>query len=393
MQNTVTTNTSLPLLNFAINTKSFLYHLSFAHSVLQKKSLINVSNQVQIKARDNQITLFALDNDLHLTQTFSAKILQEGAFVAPAAILLDIVRKIGHDEVVIEQISDTQLKLCAPRCEFNLVINPQSIAPATDSLDWQFEIKLSVAELLVLIDSTAFAICSDESRLNISGLCVIQEDEYLKAVSSDGHRLAFAQIWTNANTATSANSIIPRRTVFELTKILKDQKNNAGLVRISCNESRIEFEYNKIILRSRLVHAQFPNYKNFLPSGLDKTLTIDTHQFIKVIERIAVINLGQFKSIKLQFLEDRMCVSSFQDGAGNAKEEVLYNKTEQEEVYCEVNFSSQWNIGFNPKYLIEALQTIRTTKTVISLHDEYRPIKIQPENNDNIFSIIMPVRI
>jgi DNA polymerase-3 subunit beta len=366
-----------------IERPALLKALTHVQSVVEKRNTIPILSNVLIRAKGGEVKLTATDLDIEIVEAIPAEIGQEGAATAPALMLYDIVRKLPDGaQIEISQGPDTtRLAVVSGRSRFALQALPPEDFPdlATGELSNRFS--LSSADLRTLVDKTRFAISTEETRYYLNGIYLheVPAQSKLRAVSTDGHRLAQAQVARPQGAAGMPGVIVPRKTVLELVKLIEASD---GSVDVALSSTKIRFTFDSMILTSKLIDGTFPDYERVIPRNNDKRLEIDTHLFSEAVDRVSTVSLEKGRAVKLALEKDKLVLSVNNPDSGSAEDEVAagYDSTPIE-------------IGFNSRYLLDIAGQVKSEQIVFQLADAGSPAVITEPGDEDALYVLMPMRV
>lgn len=372
-------------MKLTIDRAPLLHALAHVQSVVERRNTIPILANVLIDAGDGAIKLAATDMDLTITEKIAADVTRPGKMTAPAHTLYDIVRKLpdGTQVELGSDGDDGKLMLRSGRSTFTLACLPASEYPATDAEDQPHNFSLTATELKGLVDHTRFAISTEETRYYLNGIYLhaLEQDDgaVLRAVATDGHRLARFQIPLPDGAADIPGVIVPRKTIQELRKLLEDSEDS---IDIALSETKIRFAFDGIVLYSKLIDGTFPDYERVIPSGNDKTLNVDCKQFAAAVDRVSTISTEKSRAIKLALNKNNLTLSATSLDNGSAVEEI------------EVGFDSEpLEIGFNSRYLLDITQQIEGGHVQFSLADAASPTVVTDTADASALYVLMPMRV
>jgi len=260
---------------------------------------------------------------------------------------------------------------------------PVSDFPQFGGGDFPTSFAVRAADLRALIDRTKFAMSTEETRYYLNGIYIhAAENEgvaVLRAVSTDGHRLARFEMPLPEGAADMPGVIIPRKTVLELRKLLEEA---ADEIRIKLSANKITFEFDHIVLTSKLIDGTFPDYQRVIPSGNDKVVEIDPKLFSSAIDRVSTISDGKSRAVKISLNGKTMTLSANSAESGSAKEEI--------EVQSETD---SLEIGFNARYLLDITSQVDGEGCRMTLSDASSPTIIQDTSDPSSLYVLMPLRV
>ena len=257
-------------MKISIERAALLKALGHVQNVVERRNTIPILSNVLIDANENNITLVATDLDIEVSEAAIATVSAPGQVTAPAHTLYDIARKLPDGSQVNLQInSDGRLDIDAGRSHFTLPLLPSSDFPKMTADGFTHSFVLKAPELTRLIDKTKFAISTEETRYYLNGIYVHGHNGKLRAVATDGHRLALAEMDLPEGAAGLPGVIMPRKTIAEIRRLIDGSDAD---IAISISEAKVRFHFNSAIITSKLIDGTFPDYERVIPKGNDKEL-------------------------------------------------------------------------------------------------------------------------
>ena len=364
---------------------TLLKSLNHVHRVVERRNTIPILSNVLLRAEGGDLVFKATDLDLEVLETAPAMVEQGGATTVPAHMLYEIVRKLPDGaEVTLETNSeDSALAITAGRSHFTLQILPVSEFPDITAGDFSHRFSLPALELKGLIDHTQFAISTEETRYYLNGIYVhsleIDGSAMLRAVATDGHRLAQAQMIAPQGAAGMPGVIVPRKTVSEVQKLIEDPEAD---ISIELSESKIRLTIGAVVLTSKLIDGTFPDYEKVIPKGNDKILKVEKDLFAQAVDRVSTVSNERGRAVKLSLESGQLMLSVSNPDSGTATDELA------------VDYGSDaMEIGFNARYLLDITTQLDSDSAVFRLADSGSPTLIQDEGNDSTLYVLMPMRV
>ena len=368
-----------------IERTALLKALGHVHRIVERRNTIPILSNVLIEAADGRLALKSTDLDLEATESAPADVAQAGASTVPAHVIYDIVRKLPEGaQVSLELAGETgQLLLRSGRSRFFLQSLPASDFPDLTTGEFTHKFLLPAVELKRLIDNAQFAISTEETRYYLNGIYFHTIDiggaTLLRAVATDGHRLARVETPAPAGAAGMPGVIAPRKAVSEIQKLLEDMTQEV-VVEISTAKAR--FQFGDVKLTTKLIDGTFPDYSRVIPSHNDKRVTVDKEPFQRAVDRVSTISSERGRAIKLAIADNRMTLSVNNPDSGSASEEI------------EVDYdSTPIEIGFNARYLLDIAQQLSGDTALIKLSDPGSPTIIQDREGAPALYVLMPLRV
>ncbi|MDX2049880.1 MAG: DNA polymerase III subunit beta [Rickettsiaceae bacterium] len=375
-------------------TKEINKALNFASGIAEKKSFKPILSNVKIEAFESKMTFTATSNDMSIKIEFAGEIDKEGSTTVNMITLHDIIRKITDDTITLRfKEADSSLIIEGNLFNSNLSTLPAREFPSLDNnIEGEGELKISINSLLRLITCSEFAISTEDTRYNLCGIYLHSGNQKnIYAAALDGHRLSAICEKLDSNSMMGKNFgiIIPKKTIFELLKILKDKMAQDDDVIIRFDENRISFSVDNVILYSKLIDASFPAYQPFIPEKSDKELVISAKLLLDSIDRVSAITLDKFRAIKISLSESSITFSAFGEARGSANEEIKNSSDNKRFSYS----GEPINIGLNPFYLIDILKNLVGQDVLLYINKELDPILVKSREFPDDSYIIMPLRV
>jgi|TARA_B100000029_G_scaffold514506_1_gene617613 DNA polymerase-3 subunit beta len=372
-------------MKLTIERSILLKALAHVQSVVERRNTIPILANVLLDANDGGLTLTATDMDLAITEKIEADVTQSGASTAPAHTFYDIVRKLPDgSQVDLETDAEAaQLILKAGRSRFSLSTLPTEDFPVLSGGDLPFTFSLLADELRAVIDRTRFAISTEETRYYLNGIYIhsveAEGTHFLRAVATDGHRLARAETNLPEGAESMPGVIAPRKAILEIRKLIDETKDS---INVSLSDTRIRLEFDGIILSSKLIDGTFPDYERVIPTENDKILSVDSSIFAAAVDRVSTISSEKSRSIKLGLSSGSLTLSATSNENGSANEEL------------EVSYSDgDMEIGFNSRYLLDITSQIIGEEAQFILADASSPTIVRDTNDNRSLYVLMPMRV
>ena len=362
-----------------------LKSLGHVHRVVERRNTIPILGNVLIRADHSGISLKATDLDLEVIETIAAEVGPGGATTVPAHMFHDIVRKLPEGaQVVLEASGDRAvLAIRAGRSRFTLQTLPESDFPDLAAGDMTHSFKLPAADLKRLIDKTQFAISTEETRYYLNGIYLhvagTAEAPKLRAVATDGHRLAQLDLPLPEGAGGMPGIIVPRKTVGEVQRLIESSEAE---VTIELSQGKIRFTLAGVVLTSKLIDGTFPDYARVIPVGNDKELVVDKKEFEQAVDRVSTVSSERGRAVKLSIGNGKLNLSVTNPDSGSAAEEI------------EVDYGADpLDIGFNSRYLLDIAAQIEGEQAVLMLADPGSPTLIQDKDAKGALYVLMPMRV
>ena len=364
-----------------------LRSLSHVHRVVERRNTYPILANVLLKAADGSLDLRATDLDIEVTESLPAMVGQAGTTSVPAHTLYEIVRKLADGaEVRLENQGGDQLLVTSGRSRFHLAcLSPDSF-PDLKSGSFTHTFQIAASLLRELIERTQFAISNEETRYYLNGIYLHTLDvngvPTLRAVATDGHRMARAEAAAPEGAKGMPGIIVPKKTVSEVQKLL-DGADAEAEVTVEISDTKIRVTLGSVVLLSKLIEGTFPDYDRVTPKNNDKQMNVDKASFATAVDRVSTIASDRGgKAVKLSMKEGQLELSVTNPDHGTASEELA------------VEFEPEsFEIGFNARYLLDIIGQIRSENAVFLFNDAGSPTLVREDGDAKALYVLMPMRV
>lgn len=371
-------------MKFTIERATLLKSLSHVQNVVERRHTNPLLSNVKITASKDEIVLNATDNELEISEKVSAKVETTGSITAPAHKLYEIVRKLpeGAEIEFVLNPENNQLKMTAGRAKFALATMAGEDFPTIAEGDMTHNFVLKASDLRDLIDRTSFAVSTEETRFYLNGIylheATSKEEKILRAVATDGHRLACAETFFPEGAVGMPGIIIPRKAIGELSKLLGEE---AGDVSVALSTYKIRFTFGDLVLTSLLIEGTYPDYERVIPLENDKILEVDAAALVTVVDRVSSLS-EKSRAVRLTLGKDLVRVSAANAEEGSAEDEM------------EVTYSAaEIDVGFNYVYLEDVLKQIKGGLVRMAFSDSASPAVLTDMSDPSVLFVLMPMRV
>ena len=370
------------------NSSDLLKALNHIHGIVEVRHTLPILSNIVLSAENNELSLSSTNLDIFCSDKIDAEIANSGEISVPAITFFEIVKRLpsGSDVILSMGDEDTELILKCGRSKFNLSTLKTEDFPILSDKDLSTTFVISADELSRMIDKTKFAISNEETRYYLNGIFFHKAEsnsiKFLRAVATDGHRLAQYDIPLPQGAEEITGIIIPKKTVFELRKVLDDAD---GDVSVSLNENKIKFSFNNLKIISKVIDGTFPDYTKVIPQNNDKKFKTNNSELKNAIDRVSAVAINEetkSKAIKLTIENNKLNLSVESQSKGSAKEEI------------DISYSNEKvDIGFNSRYLLDICNEVDGDEIYVNLLDSISPAIILDKTDENLFFVLMPMRI
>ena len=355
-----------------------------AQRIVERRTTIPVLGNVLLAARGGTLLLRATDLDCELTAPCVAQVETEGALTVPAVRLYDIVRKLPDGaSLTLEAAGDGHCKLRSGRSRFSLLSLPESDFPDITAGEMTHHFAMEPEALKEIIAATSFAICADQTRYYLNGIHLHAGEAdgapILAAVATDSHRLARYHAALPEGAGDMPAIIVPRQAVGEIARLVDKAKES---VQVALSATKIRVTVEGVEFRSKLIDGTFPDYQRILPRDNHKLATIDAEGLARAVDRVSSITGGRRGVVKLALADRTLTLSVVNPDSGTAREEI------------EADYDGEpIEIGFNARYVGDALAAIGGDTVLLKLGDAGSPAIIQAREGASLLTVLMPMRV
>jgi len=369
-------------MEFKINRNTFLDGIQKTLGIVEKKTTMPILNNVLLKAESNKIKIIATDREISLISDYDADVTEKGEITISAKKLYEMVREIQGDLISFTQSKNNTVKISCQRAFYKIPGLPAEDFPnITDDRDVQlYNIKGAVIK--DLINKTAFAMATDETRKNLNGVLLetgLDGSNYLiRMVATDGHRLVLAKGFTSEpSLEISKGIIIPRKGLMEVKKIIDENEN----VKIGLHKNMFIVKTENTLLKVSLVDADYPDYKKVIPVEKGTSVVLEKESFLHALKRMSVVSSERYGGVILSFSKGKLTLNSTNLDVGEATEEI------------DISYSGEdVDSGFNVNYLIDAISVISKDNILFEVGVGLKPSVIKQAEDDNYLCIVMPLK-
>ena len=344
------------------------------------RTTIPILKGILIKVtKDGILYLSASDLDLSIEKKINVHTEEEGSVVVLSKLFGDIIRKLPNENIEIEKIEENNINIKCSSSEFTIVGLPPDEFPNIGEIESNYRILLNKDIFKEMIKKTVFAASIDESKGIIVGALIEIEEDSINMVALDGFRMAVAR--EKIINKEAKKIIVSAKILNEINKIISESEEGENIELILDNKKAvILLESTKIVLR--LLDGEFIKYRDITPKEFKTNVVLNKTDFTESVERASLLaKEGKNNLIKLAILENNMIITSKSE-EGNVKENVIISKA-----------GENLEIGFNSKYLLDALKAINTEEIKIELNTSISPCLIKPIEGNEYEYLILPVRL
>ncbi len=366
-------------MKFTISREKFLQPLQLVSGAVERRHTLPILSNVLIKVSEDALWLTGTDLEVELISSIKLEgDYSEGEITVPAKKLFDIIRGISDGTDISFSLDGNKALIRAGRGRYTLSTLSASDYPNLEDWEGEVEFEISCSDLKRLIDSTHFSMAQQDVRYYLNGMSLETEDNIIRTVATDGHRLALCRLEYN-NALPARQVIIPRKGVLEISRLIGEDDK---LLKIQIGANHLRLFSSDFIFTSKLVDGRFPDYRRVLPKDGDKTVLASKAVLKEAFSRAAILSNEKFRGVRLNLSSGELKITA--------------NNPEQEEAEEIVDVDYQGDdleIGFNVAYLIDVLNALVSEQVQISLSDSNASALIQDAEDDAALYVIMPMRL
>jgi DNA polymerase-3 subunit beta len=354
--------------------------LQSVSGIVERRHTLPILSNVLLEKKGNQLTLLATDIEIQITTTAICEGGDgDGAVTVGARKLQDILRSLPDSTEITVNLEDKRLQVKGGKSRFNLQTLPADDFPRMTLSEGETRhFSLSQKAFRQLLAKTQYAMAAQDVRYYLNGLLLQVDGRELRAVATDGHRLAFASVELETELPRQ-EMILPRKTVLELNRLLVDTDD---ALNISLAPSQVRFSFGNIVLVSKLIDGKFPDYERVIPPSLRNHMSVSRQLLVQAMQRAAILTNEKFRGVRVVLGENSLRLI-----AANAEQEEA-----QEEI--EVQYAGDAiDVGFNVGYLLDVLNNVHADEIQWSFNDANSSALISVPGNDRFKYVVMPMRI
>ena len=346
--------------------------------VVERRQTMPVLANVLLAAKDNRLNITGTDLEVELVATSMVSVQQGGDITVPGRKLLDIFRSLPEKASVTLTTDAERISIRAGRSRFTLSTLPAADFPVIEEINSQQTLSVAQGEFRRLIDKTHFSMAQQDVRYYLNGLLLETEGSSLRAVATDGHRLALCEMTLEGSASSSQQVIVPRKGVLELQRILGTE----GSIELAIGTNHVRAQIDTIRFTSKLIDGRFPEYGRVIPANPSRRVEADRELLRHALQRTAILSNEKYRGIRLTARPELLIIQA--------------HNPEQEEAEDQVEVSYQGDeveIGFNVNYLLDALSAIESEKVQIGLTDSNSSCLIHAPDVTHTRYVVMPMRL
>jgi DNA polymerase-3 subunit beta len=367
-------------MKFTLVRETLLAPLQQVIGVIERRQTLPILSNVLLKLAEGRLEFTGTDLEVQMVAHAEVETGDSGAVTAPARKLLDICRLLPDRSTLSVECKDGRFTIKSGGSRFNLSTLPADNYPEFDVGTLDLELSVPAATLKQALDKTTFAMAQQDVRYYLNGLLLDLDGRSLKAVASDGHRLAVFEEPLDLDTRGGRQIIVPRKGVLELARLLGGNEDVVTL-RIASNSVRVDL--GAVSFAAKLIEGRFPDYQRVMPRELTRSFRVDKEAFKGALTRVSVLSSEKYKSVSLDVDEESVMTLKSQNPEHEDAEERLSVVLEGKGL----------SVGFNASYLLDALSHVDSEEAKLSFTENANSCLIEDSDDHRFKFIVMPMRL
>ena len=366
-------------MKFKISREALLKPLQVVSGVVEKRQTLPILSNVLVTIQGNRLTMTGTDLEVELLASTLLSDAEDGEVTLPARKFMDICKSLPEGAELDISIDAERCLIRSGKSRFTLATLPANDFPATEKVTGAREYSLPQSVLKHLIEQTHFCMANQDVRYYLNGLLLELRQNAIRAVATDGHRLALSEAQVDLVPGDINQIILPRKGVTELSRLLADGEEGC---KIELNSNFIRVNLGEITFTSKLIDGRFPDYDRVIPKGGDKIVQANREVLRQGLLRASILSNEKYRGIRLNFADNML--------------RATVNNPEQEEALEELDVSyngEEIEIGFNVSYLVDALNAIKQDEVELILIDANSSCLIHGNGDDSSRYVVMPMRL
>jgi DNA polymerase-3 subunit beta len=358
--------------------EALLQPLQAVIGVVERRQTMPILANVLLAAKDGQVAVTATDLEVELVANAEVDVKAAGEVTVPGRKLLDICRALPDDAAISMSLSGEKLSVTSGRSRFSLMTLPAAEFPTVEDINAEQSVTVSQEKLTKLLDKTHFSMAQQDVRYYLNGLLLETAGKQLRAVATDGHRLALCEVELDQPELPEQQVIVPRKGVLELQRLI----GGDGELELVLGSNHIRIQLEGIRFTSKLIDGRFPEYERVIPQDTSNQLSADRGSFRDALQRTAILSNEKYRGIRLIIKSGSLMLQAHNPEQEEAEEEV------------EIEYAGDdIEIGFNVNYLLDALGAIESDEVVLAVVDGNSSCLLREPGNDESKYVVMPMRL
>jgi len=359
---------------------ALLKPLQVVSGIVERRQTLPILANVLVRKDGELVSFSATDLEIQIqTQASIGSGRDAAATTVSARKLVDILRALPEADVVLS-LAGKKLTVQSGRSRFNLQTMAAEEYPSVAAAEYTADFELPAGTLKYLLSMVHYAMAAQDIRYYLNGMLLVVDGKTIRAVATDGHRLALCEVAKDGAASDRIEAIVPRKTIHELSRLLPDSPDEP--VRVQMAASQVKFSFGGIELISKLVEGKFPDYTKVIPAANTRRFTVERELLAAALQRAAILTTDKFKGVRMVLGTGSLKINSTNSDQEDAQEEL------------EVDYSGEGlDIGFNVTYLLDVLANLKSERICFSLGDALGSALITMPDSEKFKYVVMPMRI
>lgn len=371
-------------MELTITRSALLKGLQRIQGIVERRNTMPILANVLLETSDRGVTLFATDLELGIRATYPATVKSRGAATVSARKLFEIVRELPESEVRLSGDDGHSVKVECERSRFKVAGLPPADFPVFPGVGTDPAFTIARQTFLDLVRRTAFAVGENDARYVLNGVLCAVERGAIRLVGTDGHRLAVDErplaVPKGSPPIADTNAIVPKKALLEMKKLVEDSEEDALSLHVS--KTQLTFQQGDLVLLTRLMEGNYPNYRQVIPTGSDKRITLDKTALEGALRRVALLSKERTNAVRFQLEPSRVVLSTSNPDLGEAKEDIAASYEGESLI-----------TGFNARYLLDVLGAVDAPEVIMEFKDALSPCLLREPAQEGFLCVVMPMRV
>jgi len=356
-----------------------LVPVSLVAGVVERRQTLPILAYLLLRATDNKITMIGTDLEVEMVATVEGKVKEAGDMTVPARKLLDICRALPDGAEIGLTKQGSKVALRAGKSRFTLTSLVATDFPKVETETFDDTLQLTASLLKRVLEATSFCMALQDVRYYLNGVYIELENRSLRAVATDGHRMAVSEATLEQDVPTTRHFIVPRKAVQEILRLLPNDETTVNLM---VGQNHLRLTVSGLTVTSKLIDGKFPDYRKVIPTGQTKILILEREVFREALNRAAILANEKYRGVRLNLEPGKLSITAHNPDQEEAVEEV------------EVTYNGEpLEIGFNVNYLTDATSAVSSPEIRLGLSDASSSCTLQSPSDSSTEYIVMPMRL
>ncbi|MHB8427967.1 MAG: DNA polymerase III subunit beta [Acidiferrobacterales bacterium] len=366
-------------MQITIKREQLLKPLGYVAGVAERRQPLPILSNVLLRYQEGVLTLTGTDLEVEVVVNVPASGVNSGEFTAPARKLLDICRALPADATLELRLEKGKAVIRSGKSRFTLLTLPAGDFPSVETAQWEWALTVPQGALGRLLQKTQFCMAQQDVRYYLNGLLLEMAGGKLRAVATDGHRMALSEVDLRHPLEGERQGILPRKGVLELARFLDDSQED---IELKGGANHIRVVRKDLAFTSKLIDGRFPDYHKVIPQGQQIQVQVSRDLFRESLSRVAILSNEKYRGVRVTLGSGVMRLSAHNPEQEEAQEEVSVDYAGEE-----------FEIGFNVNYIIEAVGAIDSEEVELGLTDSNSSCTLRAPGDSANHYVVMPMRL